>query len=393
MPVTYADEEREPLETEWTWQGRLPRGAVVLVAGWRQSAKGLLAWNVTAAVTNGAALPGETGPKEPGDVIMIAAEDDANEDMAWRGRAAGANLARVHDMTELDDGGPFELSASATVPGNTGDLLAFIRKLRRSCMCGFEGRDGAELAAHLDEHAGGDAHQARNPRLVIMDPLNALVMHGSIRTDQGARRVIGRLQRVAKLTGVTIMVIHHFVKSGSIGGSQGLQDAPRWVYEIRPDPAAPEYKVFHLYKCNVAVAEDLRYRIISDGHNSRIEWVDRDGMQREEQSWRGEDDLAARRQARKGGDAGSPLPPAPPVSAPVSYSAWMVRVGQAPQRLIAGAKPDMARAICEATPEAKALTAAGNPVRWQADGKGGWETPPGVVAWVVGAEQRTAAAV
>lgn len=262
MPVTYADEEREPLETEWTWEGRLPRGAVVLVAGWRQSAKGLLACHIAAAVTKGRPLPGEESGREPGDVVMVMAEDDPNEDMAWRLRAADADLSRVHDFTELDDGSPFELSASATVPGNTPDLLAFIRQLRE---------------------------QGRNPRLVILDPLNALVMYGSIKTDQGARRVIGRLRQVAKRTGVTILVVHHFVKSGSIGGSQGIVDAPRWVYEIQPDPASPEYKIFHLYKCNVAVGEDLRYRIISDGHNSRIEWVDREQMEREERSWRSHD--------------------------------------------------------------------------------------------------------
>lgn len=29
MTLTYADTDREPLETEWTWQGRLPRGGGV----------------------------------------------------------------------------------------------------------------------------------------------------------------------------------------------------------------------------------------------------------------------------------------------------------------------------------------------------------------------------
>lgn len=381
MPVTYADAEREPLETEWTWEGRLPRGAVVLVAGWRQSAKGLLTCNIAAAVTNGAPLPGETEPREPGDVVIIGAEDDPNEDMAWRLRAAGADLARCHDLTEMDDGTPFELSASAAVPGNTGDLLAFIRALRRSCMCGFEGRDGDGLAAHLDEQAGGC--QARNPRLVIMDPLNALVMHGSIRTDQGARRVISRLQRVAKLTGVTIVVVHHFVKSGSIGGSQGLVDAPRWVYEIRPDPAAPEYKVFHLYKCNVAVAEDLRYRIISDGHDSRIEWVTRDGMEREERAWRA-DELAARR-VRKGGTVPGPLPGTVPVSAPpvTRYNAARGYPGGSSTRLISGATAELARLACEATPEAKAFMGAGYSLEWQPDGKGGMQAWAGSCGFVI----------
>lgn len=258
MSLTYADTDREPLETEWTWQNRLPRGHVVLVVGWRASGKGLLACSLAAAVTTGRPLPGETEPRDPGDVIMITAEDDPNEDMPWRLRAAGADLSRVHDMTYLGTE-PFELSASATVQGNTTELLATIRELRE---------------------------EGRNPRLVILDPLNALVMSGSIKTDQGARRVIARLEFVARRTGVTILVMHHRVKSGATGGSQGLEDAPRWVYTIDNDPLAPEYRVFHLHKCNVATGEDLRYRIISEGHDSRIEWADRAQIEHEERAWR-----------------------------------------------------------------------------------------------------------
>ena len=297
MAITYADAEAEPLETEYNWLDRFPRGAVVLVAGWRESAKGLLTWNLTAAATNGKPLPGETEGRAPADVVMISAEDDLNEDKAWRARAAGARLDRVHDLTQLEDGSPFELSASKTSPGDAPMLLGFLRQLRVSCMCGFTGSDAADLAAHLDE--GGAGCEARNPRWVFMDPLNQLVMDGSIKTDQGARRLIGRLERVARLTGVTIVIIHHFVKSGSIGGSQGLVDAPRWVYEIQPDPAAPDCKIIHTHKCNKGSPEDIRYRIIRDGHDSRIEWVQQGpGMEREERSWRG-DDLAVRKARRR----------------------------------------------------------------------------------------------
>jgi hypothetical protein len=256
---TFADPDRAPLEAAWNWDGRMPRGHVVLIAGWRESAKGLVACNLAGAMTTGRPLPGEDGPSEPGDVVMISAEDDACEDMAWRLRAAGADLGRVHDLSSLPDGSPFELSASKTSPGNVPELLAYLRMLR---------------------------DEGRNPRLVVLDPLNALVMDGSIKTDQGARRVIGRLERVAQRTGVTIAVVHHFVKSGAIGGSQGLVDAPRWVYEIKPDPMSPEYKIFHLSKCNVAAAEDLRYKIIRDGHDSRIEWVERADVERETRAWR-----------------------------------------------------------------------------------------------------------
>ena len=284
---------------------------------------------------------------------MISAEDDLNEDKAWRARAAGVRLERVHDMTHLEDGSPFELSASKLNQGDAPELLAYLRQLRVSCMCGYTGADAGELAAHLEE--GMDGCEARNPRWVFMDPLNQLVMDGTIKTDQGARRLIGRLERVARLTGVTIVIIHHFVKSGSIGGSQGLVDAPRWVYEIEPDPAAPDCKVIHTHKCNKGGAPDIRYRIVRDGHNSRIEWVAAQaGAQAEERSWR-EDDLAARRAAR------AAVPAAATSRRPAMMYAAVVKITGRDSRLIARGVADagMARRMCEQSPEWKALAVGG----------------------------------
>lgn len=278
MPVTYADPSLAPLETEWVWEDRLPRGAVVLAAGWRQSAKGLFACHLAGAVSTGAPLPGETQAREPADVIMVTPEDDGGEDMAWRLRAAGADLDRIHDLTELDDGSPFELSALAGTDGSTPVLLAAIQAMQRTCLSG-----------HVTEPSGaacGCGQPVRDPRLVIIDPLNAVVMYGTIKTDAGARRVIASLARVARITGVCILVIHHIVKStGSIGGSTGLVDAVRWCYTIeRTDDKL--VKALHLEKCNVATAGDLRYRIIEDGHNSRIEWIDPEAEAPQAQSWR-----------------------------------------------------------------------------------------------------------
>ncbi len=407
MPITYADDEAEPLPTEWNWEGRCPRGAVVLVAGWRESAKGLLTWNITAAATNGALLPGEEGdpqriaaglsPKLPADVVMISAEDHLNEDKAWRARAAGCDLARVHDMTELDDGSPFELSGSKTDQGDVPELLAFLRKLRVSCMCGFTGTDADDLAAHLE--AAGDGCGARNPRWVFMDPLKQLALDGAIARSAPCRRMIGRLERVARLTGVTIFIVHHYVKSGSIGGAQDLVDTPRWVYEIQPDPAVEDCKVIVRHKTNKARPEDIRYRIVVDGSDSRIEWVEaKAGAESEERSWRGKDDLAARREAKMGGTAAGPLPAAVPVSGPpplrVAYNAFIAKAGRPAERILAGtADPSVARAACEGRPEARALADAGMPLQWAPDGKGGWKAGTAACAFAVGAHPVQVAAV
>ncbi len=260
---TFAADSHDPLPLEWNWRDRFPRGHVVVVAGWRESGKGIMGWNVTAAISNGWPLPGEAGPKEPGAVIGIWDEDDPNEDNAWRARAAGADVSRVYDLTMMPGGTPFELSAARGDMGNIPELLGFIRKLR-----------AREL----------------NPRLVILDPLDNLVMNGSIQSKQGACRLIRRLEFVARRTGVTILIFHHLVddgtKRGKVGGSSKIVDVPRWVYRIERDEDAPELMVLRKHKGNQGDPDAIRYRVVKDGHDSRISWVAKEQYTAEERSWR-----------------------------------------------------------------------------------------------------------
>jgi AAA domain len=278
---TFADEDHDPLPREWNWAGRLPRGKVVIIAGWREAGKGLVGWNLTAALTNGWLLPGEAGdperiaaglpPKEPATVIGIWDEDDPNEDGAWRARAAGADLSRVVDLTTLPGGSPFELSAARGDNGDLPALLGAIRTLRQA---------------------------GRNPRLVIMDPLDNLVMNGSHMSKQGATRLIRRLEFVARRTGVTVLVFHHLVedgKAGKVGGSSKIVDVPRWVYRIERDEEAPELMILRKHKGNSGDPEDIRYRVVKDGQRSRIEWVAAADVQAEERSWRQQDAPAQNR--------------------------------------------------------------------------------------------------
>jgi hypothetical protein len=293
---TFADVTHDPLPIEWNWEGRIPRGHVVLMAGFREVAKGLLGWSVIGAVTNGLLLPGEEGdperiaaglsPKEPGDVIGVWAEDDANEDNAWRARASGTDLGRVHDASILLPGGtPFELSAARGDMGNIPELLGYIRQLRTA---------------------------GRNPRLVVLDPLDNLVMNGTIQSPQGATRLMKRLEFVARRTGVTVLVVHHLRpqgKDGKVGGSSKVVDVPRWVYTLKPDEDAPELMVMHREKGNQGKPADLRYRIVRDGHASRIEWVPAEDVRAEGMSWRSQAPGQSRILAalKSAGPAGLPL--------------------------------------------------------------------------------------
>jgi hypothetical protein len=254
MTTTYADIPALP--TQWLWQDRLPRGDVSLLAAPGGTGKGMLLCDLAARVTTGRPMPGETAPSEPGSVILIAPEDDPSETVAWRLRAAEANLSRVHDLTLLDSGSPFELSASPLREGNV-----------------------AQLREAID--------QISDARLVVIDPLMAAIAAGSVATNLGARRVLAPLQRLAKETGVTIVVSHHTVKSGAIAGSKGLIDAARVVYRVSRDAENPAVRVIALEKSNVlGAAGDLRYTLAGDGHGTRVVWLSRDELAARRTSWR-----------------------------------------------------------------------------------------------------------
>jgi hypothetical protein len=213
---------------------------------------------------------------------------------------------------------------------------------------------------------------------VILDPLNGLVAHGSIRTDQGARRALWPLRRLAKETGVTILVVHHVTKAGSIAGSAGVEQACRVVYMVADDRDNADVKVLHLAKTNVlGQPEDLRYTLASTAHATRVVWQDRAGLDAQRRSWRGR--LAARKTA-----------PAWRKAAPAAgaYGASLhVYDGQERHTIPLGVydSREAAQAACEAAPHT-----AGHTLTWRPYGQRTWTASSQHAGAVVSAAVTTA---
>ncbi len=125
----------------------------------------------------------------------------------------------------VDGGARFKLSADGKHEGDLGQLRALVDELER---------------------------MGRNPRLVILDPLAALVGWGTISTNQGARRLIEPLQNMARETGVAAVVVAHSLKSGVLQGSAGLQQAARLVYRVSRDKDNPAYRVLSVDRATIS---------------------------------------------------------------------------------------------------------------------------------------------
>ena len=244
--TTYADPSMEPITPCHLVPGFLEKGQVVLIAGQGGCGKSMLTAWWSAACTRGE-LPGCEG--KPRAVGWVNAEDDPATSTAWRLRAAGADPSLVVDLTESEDGEPFELP-----------------------------RDVGRLRQAIDDNGLA---------LVIIDPLSA-VSSLTLTTVLSARKIMMPLQRAARETGCVIAVIHHETKQkGTVAGSKGLVDSVRMVLRVAPDDEVPSDRVLSVSKSNAGGdVTPVRFTITGEGTDARVTWLDRDELARRRTSWR-----------------------------------------------------------------------------------------------------------
>jgi hypothetical protein len=237
LAVPFSVIPAQPVEP--LWPGWVARRHVTMVAAPGGTSKGLWTIDVAARVTTGRPWPGEpyTATRPPEAAIIVAPEDDANEAVAWRLKAAGANPALVFNLTTFADGSPF------TLPDSVPDLYAAIAEVEKAT--------GVKVA------------------LVIIDPLLAVVDR-SLASNTAARKVIAPLQQLAHQTGAAVILTHHTVKSGSVAGSKGLTDAVRHLLLITKPGKDSPFRDLAVDKSNMGAHIKLRYAVLEDGTNSRV---------------------------------------------------------------------------------------------------------------------------
>jgi hypothetical protein len=206
----------EPLEPEWLWDNLIIAGDLSLIVGIGGIGKGRLMADIIARVTRGWDMPDGivTGPA--GSVVMITPEDHPHYTVRPRLDAAGADLSKVLDLTMCGaEGGSWMIT-----PRGLSVLRQAVVKL-------------------------GDC------RLVVIDPLMSVTPVSLSNNVTVRTRVIGPLQALAADLGVAVVLVHHPVKSGSVGGSQAIVDAPRVVNMIEVDPDNEEVRILRPIKANL----------------------------------------------------------------------------------------------------------------------------------------------
>ena len=201
-----------PKAVHWLWEGRLPKGALSLLAGREGLGKSTLCVWLAAQITRGL-LPGQSYGT-PSAVVWVTTEDDYAYNVVPRLMAAGADLERVHFMhIELPTGG----EVPPVLPLDLAKVEAAMRPTGAS--------------------------------LLVVDPLVS-VLDGRLDShkDHSVRQALDPISKLARESGIAVLGITHVGKSKQgdfadrVLGSRGFTGAARSVLALIRDPEDPEEK-------------------------------------------------------------------------------------------------------------------------------------------------------
>jgi hypothetical protein len=193
--VCASEVQMEPIS--WLWEPYIALGKLTVLDGDPELGKSTLCFDLAARVTTGYQMPNGGVGIAPSNVIILSAEDAADDTIVPRLTAAGADLDRVHILrrnphTEL------------TLPDD-------IDKVR-------------------------DATRILGAKFIIIDPLMAyLSPEVNAHRDQHVRRALAHFSALAEEFNCAVVVIRHLTKDDKGkamyrgGGSIGISGAARSV--------------------------------------------------------------------------------------------------------------------------------------------------------------------
>lgn len=207
-----------------TWKPWLIRRKVVVLDADPNAGKSTLSLDIAARVSSGKEMPdGSPGIEGGADVILLSAEDDIDDTIAWRLDIAGADQSRIHHVyAAVDEDGEVPI----TIPQDLDLLREVIVKY--------------------------------NAALVIVDVFAAYLAESvDSHNDAKIRRVMHPMKMLASETEVSILLLRHLRKAGSDkaiyrgGGSIGIIGAARGGWVIAPHPEDESLRVLAMSKGNL----------------------------------------------------------------------------------------------------------------------------------------------
>jgi putative DNA primase/helicase len=224
-----------PRAPQYLWKPRIPLSALALVVGMGGEGKSTMNYSLVASATQGKLQGDLSGATS---VIILTAEDTAEEIVRPRLEVMEADLDRVHLVTKREQ----------------------------------QGTEGL-LVLPLDVAALGEQIRGLDARLVVVDPAVAFMdQKYDTHRDAEVRKVLAPMAKMAEQLRCAVVAVVHFNKAegmktvlNRVGGSAGFVNAARSVLFVGPDPEDPtgDTKILAHAKANWSrKAESLRFALV-----------------------------------------------------------------------------------------------------------------------------------
>jgi RecA-family ATPase len=247
-----------PRELAPLWPGVLWIGKPTMFVGDPGLGKSLVTVDAAARVTRETPWPCETEAHEPGDVLMVSAEDDPEDTIVPRLIAAGADLDRVTFLEGV-----------RTIDYDRGQMQEHPLALDQHL-------------AVLRETIVAREHRGRPVRLLIVDPISAFLGGTDSHQNAEVRVVLAALGRLAAELRFAVLVVSHLNKASGanavyrVSGSLAFVAAARCVYAIARDPDDQDARLMLPIKSNLGPDQaGYRYTIsVADNDAPYVRWSD-----------------------------------------------------------------------------------------------------------------------
>ncbi len=221
----------KPEPINWLWPGRIAKGKITFIAGHPGLGKSQITASIAATVSTGGLWPADDVSADPGDVLILSAEDGLADTIKPRLIAAGADTNRIEAIEAVrvgDQSRPFSLKM---------DL------------------------ERLTEHKAS---------LLILDPLTAYLGGVDSHKNAEVRAFLAPLSDFAEKTEMAVVCVSHLNKSSGnqavlrVSGSMAFVAAARAVYVVTEDPHDDSRRLFLPLKNNLGPDQGgLAFRIES----------------------------------------------------------------------------------------------------------------------------------
>ncbi len=172
----------QPEAVSWLWPDRIPYGKLTLLVGDPGVGKSFLTLDLAARLSTGIPWPDlRDAPIEPGNTVILSAEDDPADTIRPRLDAAGADVARIHAIRGVQRT-PKGQPAYFCLDNDLGPL----------------------------ERCIGDT----GARLCIIDPVSAYLGERDSHSNSAIRGLLAPLSDVAARNGCAVVAVTHLNKSG-----------------------------------------------------------------------------------------------------------------------------------------------------------------------------------